>query len=179
MTRVTRTRRTQGALGARLAAVAGVVVLSSGWLFATAPASAAAPEVVETVLSAQCEDDGYRIGAEGSFILDATTVKSFVTVDGDSGRVRFASTEPGTEVQAAARSVLITDEAVHHVEWSVNVEIVAEGDFTRGTEHLPAAEPARDPLSECTMQPATSPRIRTAFSSAWTASWDFILESIE
>jgi len=29
------------------------------------------------------------------------------------------------------------------------------------------------------MQPATSPRIATAFSSAWTANRDFILESIE
>lgn len=29
------------------------------------------------------------------------------------------------------------------------------------------------------MQPATSPRMATAFSSAWTASPDFILESME
>ena len=29
------------------------------------------------------------------------------------------------------------------------------------------------------MQPATSPRIWAAFSSAWTAKRDFILESIE
>ena len=29
------------------------------------------------------------------------------------------------------------------------------------------------------MQPATLPRMATAFSSAWTASRDFILESME
>ncbi|MGL3151658.1 hypothetical protein ACSS7Z_15020 [Microbacterium sp. A82] len=141
---------------ARFVSLAGVIALSVTGLFFGAPAHADSTDAGTATLAVQCEDEGFWLEARGTFVLDATTAESFIAVDGEAGESEHWVAEPGIAFEGRAKSVEITDDVAHHVEWFVNGKGVAEGDFSRAEscdEATPTPTDSPDPSPTPTESP--------------------------
>ncbi|MGM7680229.1 hypothetical protein [Microbacterium sp. A94] len=133
---------------ARFVSLAGVIALSVTGLFFGTPAHAEPTDAVTPTLAVQCEDEGFWLEARGTFVLDAITVESFIAVDGEAGESEHWVAEPGIAFEGRAKSVEIADDDAHHVEWSVDGRVVAEGDFSFAEscdEGTPSPTPTESP----------------------------------
>lgn len=139
----------------RLMVLAGGALVVALGLLSPALVQAAAQDEAAPRLTVRCEDNGFRVLGDGSFLVETTTVESFLTVNKAPEASAHHTVEPGVVFVSRISSGLLTGSGEHHVSWAFDGAVVAEGKFSHADAC--ASPVAADPSPTPTLTGSPSP----------------------